>query len=129
YCWAHVEDTARAHILAMERGRAGETYIIAGMPHTLIEVFELAERITGIPAPRFHASPVCSGPSPPCRAPSVSEMSRAGPTWGTTRRPAGSTDSTRGLWRMACARRCNMRCVCSESVSRRGDLRCEESLK
>ena len=21
YCWAHVEDTARAHILAMERGR------------------------------------------------------------------------------------------------------------
>ena len=57
YCWAHVEDTARAHILAMERGRAGETYIIAGMPHTLIEVFDLAERITGIPAPRFHASP------------------------------------------------------------------------
>lgn len=57
YCWAHVEDTARAHILAMERGRAGETYIIAGVPHTLIEVFDLAERITGIRAPRFHASP------------------------------------------------------------------------
>ncbi len=57
YCWAHVEDTARAHVLAMERGRAGETYIIAGPPHTLIEAFDLAARITGIPAPRFHASP------------------------------------------------------------------------
>ena len=57
YCWAHVEDTARAHILAMERGRPGETYIIAGPPHTLIEAFDVAERITGIPAPRFHASP------------------------------------------------------------------------
>jgi len=29
YCWAHVEDTARAHVLAMERGRAGEPYIRA----------------------------------------------------------------------------------------------------
>ncbi len=57
YCWAHVEDTARAHVLAMERGRAGETYIIAGPPHTLIEAFDLGARITGIPAPRFHASP------------------------------------------------------------------------
>src|SRR3989475_3440436 len=57
YCWAHVEDTARAHVLAMERGRPGETYIIAGPPHSLIEAFDLAARITGIPAPRFHASP------------------------------------------------------------------------
>src|SRR3989441_12851973 len=57
YCWAHVEDTARAHILAMERGRACGSFIIAGPPHTLIEAFDVAERITGIPAPRFHASP------------------------------------------------------------------------
>ncbi len=57
YCWAHVEDTARAHVLVMERGKAGETYIVAGPPHTLIEAFDIAERITGIPAPRFHASP------------------------------------------------------------------------
>src|SRR5207245_1682920 len=57
YCWAHVEDTARAHILAMERGRAGETYIIAAPLNTLIDAVEVAERITGIPAPWFHASP------------------------------------------------------------------------
>ena len=30
FCWAHVEDTARGHILAMDRGRPGEAYIIAG---------------------------------------------------------------------------------------------------
>ncbi|MCI4371226.1 MAG: NAD-dependent epimerase/dehydratase family protein, partial [Thermoplasmata archaeon] len=29
YCWAHVDDTARGHVLAMEKGDAGETYIIA----------------------------------------------------------------------------------------------------
>lgn len=56
-CLSYIEDTARAHILAMEAGRPGETYIIAGPPHKLLDVFEAAERITGIPAPRFHPSP------------------------------------------------------------------------
>ncbi len=57
YCWAHVDDTARGHILAMERGRGGEAYIIAGPPHTLIEAFAIAERIMGIRAPRLRAGP------------------------------------------------------------------------
>ena len=57
YCWAHVDDIARAHVLAMERGRAGESYIIAGEPRTMVDVFELAERITGIRPPRFRPSP------------------------------------------------------------------------
>lgn len=57
YCWAHVDDTATGHLLAMEKGVPGETYIIAGSPHLLTEAFEIAERITGIPAPRFHISP------------------------------------------------------------------------
>lgn len=57
FCWAHVEDTAAAHRLAMERGRAGENYIVAGPVHTFREVFELAERLTGIPAPRIHPGP------------------------------------------------------------------------
>ncbi len=57
YCWAHVDDTARGHLLAMERGTPGESYIVAGPPHTLIEAFEIAERITGIPAPRIHVAP------------------------------------------------------------------------
>jgi nucleoside-diphosphate-sugar epimerase len=57
YCWAHVEDTARGHLLAMEKGIPGESYIIAGPPHSLIEAFQVAERITGIRAPRMHLSP------------------------------------------------------------------------
>ena len=51
FCWAHVDDIAAAHRLAMEKGRPGETYIIAGPPHKLTEFFELAEQITGVPAP------------------------------------------------------------------------------
>src|SRR5256712_5539833 len=57
YCWGHVEDTAAAHLLAMERGRAGESYIIAGEPKTLVDAVEMAERITGIPAPKMRPSP------------------------------------------------------------------------
>ncbi len=56
--WAHVEDTARGHVLAMERGKSGESYIIAGSAHTLEEALDLAQAITGIPAPQFRASPV-----------------------------------------------------------------------
>ena len=52
YCWGHVEDTAAAHVLAMERGEPGESYIVAGKPATLTAVLALAEELTGIPAPR-----------------------------------------------------------------------------
>ncbi len=57
YCWAHVDDTASGHLLAMEKGVPGETYILAGPAHSLIEAFQIAERITGIRAPRLHVSP------------------------------------------------------------------------
>ncbi len=56
-CWAPVEDTARGHILAMEKGKPGESYILAGPVHTLIEALDMAERITGIPAPHLHTPP------------------------------------------------------------------------
>lgn len=67
YCWGHVEDTARALVLAMEEGEPGEEYVIAGEPRTLVEAFEIAERITGIDAPRalppwlFRGGAVVSG--------------------------------------------------------------------
>ncbi len=57
FCWAHVDDVVRGHLLAMEKGRPGESYIIAGPPHSLIEAFEIAERITGIKAPRLRGKP------------------------------------------------------------------------
>jgi nucleoside-diphosphate-sugar epimerase len=58
FCWGHVEDTARGHLQAFERGRPGETYIIGGPPHTLEEAFVVCERATGIPAPRWRPGPV-----------------------------------------------------------------------
>lgn len=54
FSFATVQDTAKAHLLAMERGRAGESYIVAGEPHTVVEALELASRTTGVPAPRSH---------------------------------------------------------------------------
>jgi nucleoside-diphosphate-sugar epimerase len=57
YCWGHVEDTARGHVLAMEKGKPGESYIIAGPAHTVVAALELAEEITGVPTPRLHPTP------------------------------------------------------------------------
>ncbi|HYE79906.1 MAG TPA: NAD-dependent epimerase/dehydratase family protein [bacterium] len=57
FCWGHVEDTALGHQLAMEKGKPGENYIIAGHPATLVEVFELAEKITGVRAPTNRPAP------------------------------------------------------------------------
>ena len=41
----------------MQKGQPGETYIIAGARHKLTEVFDLAEQITGIPAPKIKIGP------------------------------------------------------------------------
>ena len=57
YCWAHVDDVARGHMLAMERGRPGESYILAGPCHSFVEALGIAERVTGVPAPRLGAPP------------------------------------------------------------------------
>ncbi len=52
YSWAHVDDIAAIHIKAMEESKPGETYIVAGPTHTLVEALQMAQEITGIPAPR-----------------------------------------------------------------------------
>lgn len=51
-CFEHVDDTARAHVRAMERGEPGEEYLVVGEGYTFVEIFELAEELTGVPAPR-----------------------------------------------------------------------------
>jgi len=51
FCWAHVEDTADGHLLAMDRGTPGETYMICGEPHSLLEAMTLAARVAGVRAP------------------------------------------------------------------------------
>jgi nucleoside-diphosphate-sugar epimerase len=57
YCWGYVEDTARGHIQAMERGQSGEAYIIAGERADLVSALRLSERITGVPGPRIKIAP------------------------------------------------------------------------
>lgn len=47
FCWAHVDDIAHAHRLAMEKGMPGETYIIAGESSTLQNIFKTASQLTG----------------------------------------------------------------------------------
>jgi len=49
----HVRDVARGHILAAQRGRIGEKYILGNRNLTLRAIFEMLEQISGIPAPRF----------------------------------------------------------------------------
>jgi hypothetical protein len=57
FCWAHVEDTARGHILGMERGQSGETYIITGPRHTFEEAFDLVATLAKVPRPLLHPGP------------------------------------------------------------------------
>jgi nucleoside-diphosphate-sugar epimerase len=47
YCWSHVDDVADAHLLAMDRGTTGGTYIIAGPAHTMLEALRLAAEVAG----------------------------------------------------------------------------------
>ncbi|MBI4285989.1 MAG: NAD-dependent epimerase/dehydratase family protein [Chloroflexi bacterium] len=48
-----VEDVARGHILALEKGQTGERYILGNRNLTLREIFAILERTTGVRAPRF----------------------------------------------------------------------------
>ncbi len=51
--FADVDDVARTHVAAIEKGRVGQRYILCGKKaYSLKEFFELLEEITGVPAPR-----------------------------------------------------------------------------
>lgn len=51
--WAHVDDVAEGIALALDRGRIGEAYVIAGSSLTYRDAMQMWEKITGIPAPRI----------------------------------------------------------------------------
>jgi dihydroflavonol-4-reductase len=53
--WVHVRDVARGHILAAERGRVGERYILghAEGNWTLQQAFAVLAEISGLSAPRW----------------------------------------------------------------------------
>jgi dihydroflavonol-4-reductase len=49
----HVRDVARGHILAAERGRVGQKYVLGNQNLSLIEIFRALAGLTGLPPPRF----------------------------------------------------------------------------
>ena len=52
--WVHVRDVAVGHILAAEKGRLGERYILGNAEGnwTMAQAFAALQEITGVPAPR-----------------------------------------------------------------------------
>lgn len=52
--WVHVRDVAVGHILAAEKGRLGERYILGNAEGnwTMREAFEVLERVSGVRAPQ-----------------------------------------------------------------------------
>ncbi len=47
------EDVATGHLLAAEKGRLGERYILSSRNITIKELFEVIEKVTGIPGPKM----------------------------------------------------------------------------
>lgn len=62
--WVAVEDVAAGHLLAADRGRAGERYILGHRNLTMKQVLDALEKLTGLPAPRLrlpHAVAMAAG--------------------------------------------------------------------
>ncbi len=56
YDFVDVRDVARGIILAAEKGKKGESYILSGERITVRDMFSFLEKITGIRAPKFEVS-------------------------------------------------------------------------
>lgn len=50
-CWAHVDDVARGHVLAMEQGDPGAAYMLAGPRASLADVLRRVAAIAGTKRP------------------------------------------------------------------------------
>jgi dihydroflavonol-4-reductase len=48
-----VDDVAEGHILAAEKGRPGERYVLANKNYSIKELFTLLEKVTGIRSPKL----------------------------------------------------------------------------
>jgi nucleoside-diphosphate-sugar epimerase len=51
--FVHVDDIVEGHLLALEEGEVGESYVLGGQVATLREAFDLWAEITGRPRPLF----------------------------------------------------------------------------
>lgn len=51
--WVDVRDVSRSILAAAERGRTGQNYLLTGHYHTVAGIYGMAERVTGVRAPRL----------------------------------------------------------------------------
>jgi len=51
FCYAYIDDVARGHVLAVEKARAGDEFILGGENRTMLDLLALLEKITGTKAP------------------------------------------------------------------------------
>ncbi|MCB2222652.1 MAG: NAD-dependent epimerase/dehydratase family protein [Actinobacteria bacterium] len=90
--WVHVEDAARGHLLAMEEGVPGRTYVLGGEDRPLLGVVRAAGRLVGkrrgpipVPGGALRAPAAVLGALgavvPPLRAPAARLRRRAGVTF------------------------------------------------
>ena len=54
WTYSYVEDVVNGHMLAMEKGRPGERYILGGENVTMNDLFRKASDLTGIKPPKLH---------------------------------------------------------------------------
>lgn len=54
WTYSFLDDVADGHVAALERGRAGETYILGGEDEHLIGILALLEAASNVRAPRMH---------------------------------------------------------------------------
>jgi dihydroflavonol-4-reductase len=50
-----VEDVARAHVVALQKGRPGERYVVGGENLSMDEIWQMLADVTGKPMPRWRA--------------------------------------------------------------------------
>jgi nucleoside-diphosphate-sugar epimerase len=61
WSYAFVEDVAAGHVDALEKGRAGERYLLAGENVSMNGFFRLLAEASGVPAPRLHIPYAAAG--------------------------------------------------------------------
>lgn len=79
--WVHVRDVAVGHILAAEKGRVGERYILghAEGNWTMKQAFCVLQELTGVPAPKMRI-PYAAALAAACVDESISYFTRKPPT-------------------------------------------------
>ena len=55
-CLTHVEDIAGGILLALDKGKPGETYVISGPATTMREAIEIVAEVSGRKAPKRDAA-------------------------------------------------------------------------